>query len=143
VVPIDRRSFDRAWEDAMLSDYDPVPTLAVKDLEAARSFYEGTLGFSRSGGEMPDGVLYTVGSGKVMVYPSSYAGTNKATAVSFQVPADAFDAEVGALRDKGVTFQTFDMPGGSWDDGVLTDGSMKSVWFEDLDGNILNLGTYT
>ncbi|TRW44792.1 VOC family protein [Georgenia yuyongxinii] len=126
----------------MLSDFNPVPTLAVKDLDAARSFYEGTLGFTRSEGDVPDVVLYSVGSGKVMVYASSYAGTNKATAVSFQVPADGFDAEVSALREKGVTFLTFDMPSGSWDDGVLSDGSMKSVWFEDLDGNILNVGTY-
>ncbi|WP_448072006.1 VOC family protein [Georgenia yuyongxinii] len=126
----------------MLSDSTPVAALAVKDLDAAREFYEGTLGFTRSEGDFPDGVLYAVGSGRVMVYASSYAGTNKATAVSFQVPAEDFDAEVAALREKGVTFQTFDMPSGSWDDGVLSDGSMRSVWFEDLDGNILNVGTY-
>jgi hypothetical protein len=38
-----------------------------------------------------------------------------------------------------VEFQTFEIPSGTWDDGVLTDGPMRSVWFADPDGNILNL----
>jgi hypothetical protein len=59
--------------------------------------------------------------------------------MSFSVPAAAFDAEVANLRTKGVTFQTFDAEGLAWDDGVATIGDMKAVWFEDPDGNILNL----
>ena len=102
----------------MLSAYNPVPTLAVKDLDAARTFYEDTLGLTPSDESMPDGVMYTVGSGRVFVYPSAYAGTNKATAVSFDVPTEKFDEEVAALRDKGLEFQTFDLPGATWEDGV-------------------------
>jgi catechol 2,3-dioxygenase-like lactoylglutathione lyase family enzyme len=125
----------------MLSDFPPVPTIAVSDLERARTFYEGTLGFG-SEGDAPDGVMYRAGSGRFMVYPSSYAGTNKATAMSFTVPADRFDAEVAALREKGIEFQTFDMEGLEWSDGVATmGGSMRSVWFADPDGNILNVET--
>jgi hypothetical protein len=75
------------------------------------------------------------------VYRSAYAGTNKATAASFQVPADAFDAEVASLRDKGVSFQTFELEGITWDDGVATMAGARSVWFEDPDGNILNVET--
>ncbi|MEZ0447496.1 VOC family protein [Cellulomonas sp. ICMP 17802] len=127
----------------MLSAHAALPVLAVTDMDKARSFYEGTLGFS-SVGDMPEGVVYRTSNGGFLVYPSSFAGTNKATAITFQVPGDAFDAEIDALRTAGVTFQTFDMPGdATWTDGVLSDadGSMRSVWFADPDGNILNVET--
>lgn len=124
----------------MLSDYNPVPTLAVKDLQRARDFYEGVLGFT-PGSDVADGVFYSAGSGAFLVYPSSYAGSNKATAMSLQVPEAAFDAEVSELRTKGVEFQTFELEGITWSDGVASfgDDQYRSVWFEDPDGNILNL----
>ncbi|WP_127128683.1 VOC family protein [Georgenia sp. SYP-B2076] len=124
----------------MLSTYTPVPTLAVKDLASAREFYEGVLGFT-AGDDVPDGVLYTAGASQFLVYPSSYAGTNKATAVSFQVPADAFDTEIAALREKGLEFQTFDLDGASWSDGVMSMGDERVVWFADPDGNIIAVET--
>lgn len=123
----------------MLADIDPVPTLAVADLDRARRFYEGVLGF-RPEGDVAEGVVYRAGSGRILVYPSSFAGTNKATAVSFQVPARSFDDEVAELRGK-VTFTTFEMDGIAWDDGVASFGDGRAVWFEDPDGNILNLET--
>jgi catechol 2,3-dioxygenase-like lactoylglutathione lyase family enzyme len=125
----------------MLGDHDAIPTLAVTDLQRARAFYEGVLGFTPRG-EVPEGVLYTAGSGAFLVYPSSFAGTNKATAMSFQVPAAEFDAEASALREKGVSFQTFEAEGLEWQDGVASMGdAFRSAWFEDPDGNILNVET--
>lgn len=124
----------------MLSDYPAVPTLAVSDLQRAREFYEGVLGLSPQG-EPAEGVMYGVGSGAVFVYPSAYAGTNQATAVSFQVPEDAFDGEVATLRSKGVSFQTFEMDGITWKDEVADLSGMRAVWFADPDGNILNVET--
>jgi len=127
----------------MLADYDPVATLAVKDLQRAREYYEGVLGLTPRD-ENPEGVSYGVGSGAIFVYVSAYAGTNKATAVSIQVPQESFDAEVSELRDKGVTFQTFDIEGITWTDGVASFGDQyRAVWFEDPDGNILNLESTT
>ena len=123
----------------MLADYAPVPTLAVKDLQRAREFYEGVLGYT-PGSDVADGVFYAAGSGSFFVYPSAFAGTNKATAMSLQVPDASFDAEVQALRDKGIQFQTFEVDGITWDNGVASLGdNQRSVWFEDPDGNILNL----
>lgn len=124
----------------MLSDHTAVPVLAVTDLERARQFYEGTLGLSTAG-PSEEGLLYRVANGHMLVYQSSYAGTNRATGVAFEMEPDAFDAEVADLRSRGVTFQTFDMPGTTWDDGVASIGPMRAVWFEDPDGNILNVGT--
>lgn len=126
----------------MIGDHRPIPTLGVKDLARAREFYEGTLGFSPEG-DMSEGVTYRSGSGQFFVYPSAFAGTNKATAMTFDVPAEAFDAEVAALRAADISFQTFEAEGLEWEDGVasIRDGAMRSVWFEDPDGNILNIGT--
>jgi len=123
----------------MLADYDSVPTLAVKDLGRAREYYEGVLGFTTRS-EGPEGVFYGAGSGAIFVYASAFAGTNKATALSVQIPEGSFDAEVSELRDKGVRFQTFEMEGITWVDGVASFGDQyRAVWFEDPDGNILNL----
>ncbi len=124
----------------MLSAYSPLPTLAVKDLAQARAFYEGVLGF-KPAGDVPDGVMYGAGDSAILVYPSAYAGSNQATAVSFPIPGEAFDAEVAALREKGLTFQTFELAGMEWEDGVAVMGAMEAVWFTDPDGNILNLET--
>ena len=54
----------------MLSDHASMPVLAVTDLERARAFYEGTLGFT-SAGEVPDGVVYSTSNGGFLVYPSA------------------------------------------------------------------------
>ena len=125
----------------MLGDHNPIPTLAVKDVQTARDFYEGVLGLAPVG-KPPEGVVYRAGTGMFLVYPSAYAGTNKATAMSFQVPTDRFDDEVAALREKDVTFQTFEAEGLTWDDGVASMGDVfRSVWFADPDGNILNVET--
>ncbi|WP_372594987.1 VOC family protein [Actinotalea sp.] len=124
----------------MLATYNPMPTLAVADMARARAFYEGTLGFTVQR-ESEDGVVYGAGSGSFLVYSSGYAGTNKATAMSFSVPTDAFDPEVDALRAAGVSFQTFEVEGLTWADGVASWAESRSVWFEDPDGNILNVET--
>jgi catechol 2,3-dioxygenase-like lactoylglutathione lyase family enzyme len=124
----------------MLSRYTPVATLPVSDMTRARGFYENTLGLSvdRDG---PGGLTYTCGSGTLFVYESAYAGTNKGTAVSFDVPVSDFDSEVDELRSKGVEFMTFEMEGFEWSNGVATMDEVKAVWFTDPDDNILNIST--
>lgn len=124
----------------MLGDHSPTATIAVKDLATARDFYENTLGATPRN-ENSEGIIYGAGAGSFFVYRSEFAGSNKATAMSFMISEEAFDTEVAALRDKGVSFQTFDAPGLEWNDGVATmdDGQFKSVWFTDPDGNILNI----
>ena len=123
----------------MLSELSPIATLPTADLARARGYYEETLGLKPQRDGM-GGVSYECGNGTVFVYESEYAGTNKATAVTFEVPMSSFDNEVGALRDKGVSFLTFDAEGVEWNDGVASMGdAMKAVWFTDPDGNILNI----
>ena len=124
----------------MLSDCTPVATIPTADLARARRFYEETLGLSALREDMA-GITYKCGEGRLFLYQSEYAGTNKATAVTFPVSEDRFDDEVDALRAKGITFQTFEYEGMEWKDDVMISEGMKAVWFADPDGNILNLGT--
>ena len=66
----------------MLGGKDAAATLAVSDLQRARDFYENTLGLAPIQ-ETPGAMLYKSGNSAVLVYPSQYAGTNKATAASW------------------------------------------------------------
>jgi catechol 2,3-dioxygenase-like lactoylglutathione lyase family enzyme len=118
----------------MLVQHTPHAVIAASDLERSREFYERVLGFT--GGEStPGGHLYPVGAGFVMVYQTQYAGTNEATALGFTLDSDAFDAEVDGLRNAGVEFDTFDLDGVTWQDGVAHMGAASAVWFRDPDGN--------
>jgi catechol 2,3-dioxygenase-like lactoylglutathione lyase family enzyme len=122
----------------MLGGKDAAATLAVSDLQRARDFYENTLGLEAVQ-EPPGAILYRSGNSTVLVYPSEYAGTNKATAASWAV-GDDFDSIVTALKDKGVAFEHYDdLPETTRDGDVHLMGDFKAVWFKDPDGNILNL----
>jgi catechol 2,3-dioxygenase-like lactoylglutathione lyase family enzyme len=121
----------------LLAGKDAAATLAASDLQRARDFYENTLGLEAVQ-EPPGAILYRSGNSVVLVYPSEYAGTNKATAASWAV-GDDFDSIVQALKDKGVTFEHYDLPETTREGDVHLMGDFKAVWFKDPDGNILNL----
>ena len=126
----------------MLAKHRMATSIPTVDLDRARRFYEQTLGFSVESESPEMGVVvYSNGNGAIFLYTSEYAGTNKATALSFEVPTDAFDEEIQALRAAGVTFDTFDLPDATWEDGVARMGEMSSAWFRDPDGNILAVGS--
>jgi catechol 2,3-dioxygenase-like lactoylglutathione lyase family enzyme len=133
-------------EVEMLGDKNAIATLPVGDMERARDFYENTLGLKHAPGfpedADPGAIVYQAGSSAVLVYQSAYAGTNQATAASWGV-GDDFDAIVDYLRNKGVTFEHYDdLPDTTREGDIHTfgGGGMKSVWFKDPDGNIINVG---
>jgi catechol 2,3-dioxygenase-like lactoylglutathione lyase family enzyme len=123
----------------MLGDKDAAAALAVKNMETAKKFYEGTLGLTKITGDDQMGILYKSGSSSILVYPSEFAGTNKATAAGWQV-GDDLDKVVADLKSKGVTFEQYDnLPGVTREDDIHIMGDMRGVWFKDPDGNILSL----
>ncbi len=126
----------------MLETKDVAVTLPVKDMQAARDFYEGTLGLTPVEPAPPGALLYRSGSSAALVYESEYAGTNQGTAASWAV-GDDFDAIVEELRGKGVAFEHYDLPDSTREGDVHLMGGMKAVWFKDPDGNILNLVNQT
>ena len=122
----------------MLGKADATPMIAVKDLDRARRFYEETLGLETK--EEMGGEILSVQSGRtpITVYRSEFAGTNKATALTFAV--DDVEKEVGELKGKGVFFEQYNMPGlEQRGDLYVGDGDFKTAWFKDPDGNILSL----
>jgi catechol 2,3-dioxygenase-like lactoylglutathione lyase family enzyme len=123
----------------MLGKYDAIPTVAVKNLAAAKKFYEGALGLKQVDAEGDEVVVYQNGDSRLNVYRSQYAGTNKATAVTWTV--DDVEGEVRELKSKGVAFEHYDMPELKLqgDVHVAEGADMKVAWFKDPDGNILSI----
>ena len=118
----------------MLENTDPIATVAVSDLAAARRFYEGTLGLKVLHQEGEEAVDYTAGRGRILVYRSQFARTNKATAVTWMVKD--IEAAVRDLKGKGITFEKYDMPGMKEEGGIYTAGNLRNAWFKDPDGNV-------
>jgi len=121
----------------MLCDCHVTATIAAKDMARARQFYEKTLGFDPIH-EDPGGVMYHAKGSAFFLYPSEFAGTNRATAMSFET--DDLRRQVSELRLKGVKFEDYDFPEMKTVDGIATmgDGS-AGAWFTDSEGNILSI----
>jgi extradiol dioxygenase family protein len=121
----------------MLADSDAMATVAVKSLPAAAEFYEGKLGLTKVGEEDMQVIVYQSGRSALMVYESQFAGTNKATAVTWSV--DDVDALARSLKEKGVAFEHYEMPNVKHDGDVHVFGKIRNAWFKDPDGNILSI----
>jgi len=119
----------------MLGDKQPIATVAVKDLEVARRFYEGVLGLTVARAQGSEAITFGGGGSKLIVYRSQYAGTNKATVVNWIVGAE-IENIVQALKDRGVKFERYDLPGLTQKGDVHAFGDFKTAWFKDPDGNI-------
>ena len=120
----------------MLGKSDATPMIAVKDLDRARRFYEDTLGLT-AGDDWGEGVTMKSGETKIAIYKSEFAGTNKATALNFDV--GDIEAEVSELKSKGVMFEHYDLPGLEPRGDLFVAEGMKTAWFKDPDGNIISL----
>ena len=121
----------------MLGKADATPMIAVKDIDRAKQFYSEKLGLEpveEFGGEV---FMLRSGDTKLSVYKSEFAGTNKATLLTFDV--DDIDAEVRELKDKGISFEHYDVEGLKADGDIYSGECMKTAWFKDPDGNILSL----
>ncbi len=127
----------------MLNAKTYVATLATADMDRAKEFYIGKLGFELVM-EDPTGMALSVPGSDGMVlgiYPSGFAGTNQATAISFEV--DDVPATVAAMRAGGLQPEEYDLPDIPMADGIATtpDGA-QVAWFTDPDGNIFSVSNH-
>ena len=122
----------------MLGNKDAVATIAVRNLDGARKFYEGTLGLKVVDTEGDELVAFRSGNATLFVYRSQYAGTNRATAATWVVGSEV-DAIARALKAKGVAFEHYDMPDMKREGDVHVGGDVRVAWFKDPDGNILSI----
>src|SRR5258708_30641174 len=122
----------------MLSDKAAVASVGVKNGESARKFYEQTLGLTKLM-ENEEVLAFKSGGSTLFVYRSEYAGTNKATGVTWV--ADEVEDIVKTLKSRGVSFEHYDLPNMSRQGDLHVAGTMKAAWFKDPDGNIFSLVT--
>lgn len=119
----------------MLQNHPVYVYLPARDVARARRFYEQVLGFE-PGGELADGVTYRFGNGTAaFLYPTDNAGTSKASQAFWQV--ENIEKEVAELKQRGVTFEHYDMPDDEVDGDIHTGGGARAAWFKDPEGNVL------
>lgn len=122
----------------MLGKRDAVANVAVKDLQTAKKFYKDTLGLEPVEAKGDDMIAFKSGNSTLYVYESQFAGTNKATAVTWEVGLDVEEL-VGELKAKGIKFEHYDLPGLEARGDLYVGHGMKCAWFKDPDGNILSV----
>ena len=118
----------------MLDQFKAHTTLAVSDMERAKAWYGDKLGMNPTSEDV-GGAWYESGGVTFSLFPTPFAGTAQNTVMEWTV--DDVEKEVGELKGRGVTFDTFDMEGVEWRDDVAVMGGVKAAWFKDSEGNIL------
>lgn len=121
----------------MLQNSPMYAYIPAKDVERARKFYEGKLGFVPKQ-VMEGGVVYEFADKTAcFLYLTPNAGTSQASQAFWSV-ADV-EREVAELKARGVEFENYDMPGQQSENGIVTADGGKAAWFKDSEGNIMAL----
>jgi len=112
--------------------------LPAKDIKRARDFWERVVGVEMSDMPAPGYLMGKAGKGtQFLIYETPLAPT-EATTAAFIV--DDLDAVMTELRQRGLTFLEYDMPGLKTVNGVVEMGEMgRGAWFKDSEGNTINL----
>jgi len=120
--------------------------LPAQDLGRARAFYADKLGLEPVE-ERPGGLRYRSGNSVFTVFASTGAPSGQHTQMGWTV--DDIDAAVAELRDRGVVFEEYDLPGLKTVDGIAeiegaypSDGGIgeRGAWFRDSEGNLIGIG---
>jgi catechol 2,3-dioxygenase-like lactoylglutathione lyase family enzyme len=123
----------------MLDSSRIVAIVPVSDLEAALEFYEGRLGLRvdvrRDDLPKHKEAELAGADGRLLLYESVGAGQSRHTVAGFRV--DDIEAVVAALRERGVTFEEYDLPDLKTEGGVASVGDVRAAWCKDPDGNII------
>ncbi|PBC75920.1 putative enzyme related to lactoylglutathione lyase [Streptomyces sp. TLI_235] len=118
----------------MLADAPLFAIIPAADLERAKAFYRDTLGLTISE-TSPEDVTFECGGTRFGIYETPHGGQAGHTLASWKV--GSLDAEMKELRDRGVAFEDYDLPGLKTVDGVAEASGMRAAWFKDSEGNIL------
>jgi predicted enzyme related to lactoylglutathione lyase len=123
----------------MLSNAPVTPTLPATDINRAKQFYTEKLGLKEASvPNMPsDSAMFECGQGSKLFIYQRPPSPSQHTLAAFKV--ENIETEMAELRSRGVVFEEYDFPGLKTENGVADDGSSKSAWFKDSEGNILAL----
>jgi tRNA-Thr(GGU) m(6)t(6)A37 methyltransferase TsaA len=120
--------------------------LPAQDLERARRFYAEKLGLEPAE-ERPGGLLYRCAGGEFALFQSAGAPSGQHTQMAWDV--DDLEAAVRELRERGVVFEEYGLPGLTTVDGIAeVEGNYPSkggvgeraAWFRDSEGNLVGIG---
>jgi catechol 2,3-dioxygenase-like lactoylglutathione lyase family enzyme len=129
----------------MLDQFEVATRLPAQDLDRARTFYAEKLGLHPAE-ERPGGLLYRCGGTKFVVFASAGHSSGNHTQMAWTV--DDIEAVMTELRDRGVEFEHYDLPGLRTVNGIIeVKGNYPSIgtgergaWFRDSEGNLLAIG---
>jgi catechol 2,3-dioxygenase-like lactoylglutathione lyase family enzyme len=126
----------------MLANSPVAAILPAVDLERAKKFYEEKLGLRPVDTPGPGGAMFEGGQGTgLYLYQRDTATKADHTVAGWQV--EKIEEVVQALRERGVVFEQYDLPGLKTDEhGIATMGPVKSAWFKDTEGNILAISEF-
>jgi catechol 2,3-dioxygenase-like lactoylglutathione lyase family enzyme len=126
----------------MLANSPVAAILPAVDLERAKKFYEEKLGLEPIDALGLGGVMFESGDGtQLYLYQRDTATKADHTVAGWKV--EDIEEVVEALRERGVVFERYDLPGLKTDErGIATIGPSKGAWFKDSEGNILWIGEF-
>ena len=121
----------------MLHQFPMYAYIPARDMARARKFYEGTVGLKPKM-EINGGVVYEFAGGTAcFLYTTPNAGTSQASQAFWDVKD--VDKLIGELKERGVKFEKYDIPGERSPAGAIIAGGAKAAWFKDSEGNIMAL----
>jgi predicted enzyme related to lactoylglutathione lyase len=112
----------------MLADSRAFSGFSVDDVDAAKRFYEETLGLRLSENEMGIVTLHLAGGRDTIFYPKP--DHEPATFTILNFPVEDVEATVDALTARGVR---------SDERGIFRGGGPLIAWFKDPAGNVLSV----
>jgi predicted enzyme related to lactoylglutathione lyase len=114
--------------------------LVATDIERAKKFYSEKLGLRSPELPIPeDGAAFVSGDGAMLYLYQREDGT-KADHTQAGWMVEDLEQTMAELREKGVSFEQYDMPGLKTDErGIAESEGNRSAWFKDTEGNILAL----
>lgn len=120
----------------MLGDYSIDVVLLATDLDAARDFYRDKVGLEILH-ENADAVTFKCATNQLSITKSTVGTADNQTQAAWRV--DDLDAELVALRSRGVKIVDYDMPGLKTVDGIADLGFARMAWFIDPAKNCLGV----
>ena len=120
----------------MFKDSKAFSGFAVKDLDAAKTFYGETLGLDVREGPMGMLELHLGTGAVVLVYPKE--DHEPATYTMLNLPVPDVDAAVDQLNRAGVRMEQYGADFGQDEKGIARGGDGPTIaWFRDPSGNII------
>ena len=123
----------------MITEGKLVGFVATTNAERARKFYEGVLGLKVTSDD-PFALVLDSNGTMIRVTKVKDAVIAPYTVLGWNV-ADA-RREVRALKERGVTFETYGFLEQDADAIWTAPGGAKIAWFKDPDGNVLSLSQH-